>query len=124
MKNYNENLPEEYENDGNTYCHGIVNCKYYHDECTFMAMGSGDPDDMPCRVREQQVIQEFNEWKEERQKAFEKALKERPNGLPENNWGKWIVSKIECPHCCECFVPGVYSKEELNRCPCCGTVMM
>lgn len=123
MKNCNENLPEEYENDGNTYCHGVVNCKYYHGECVFMDMGSGDPDDMPCRVREQQVIQEFNEWQEERQKAFEKALEERPQGLPENNWGKWIVSEVQCPHCFEYFEPDCYAKGELNRCPCCGTVM-
>lgn len=120
MKNCNENLPEEYENDGNTYCHGIVNCKYYHDECTFMDMGSGYPDDMPCRVQEQKVIQELREWREERQKALEKVLKERPQGLPENNWGKWIITEVKCPHCFEYFDPDCYSKEELNKCPSCG----
>ena len=30
MKNSYENLPVEYENDGNTYCHGVVNCKYFY----------------------------------------------------------------------------------------------
>ena len=39
MKNSYENLPEEYENDGNTYCHGVINCKYFYDgECDFYSM--------------------------------------------------------------------------------------
>ena len=66
MKNSYENLPKEYENDGNTYCHGIVNCKYYHEECIFMDMGSGNPDDMPCRVQEEE-LKAFREWKEKRE---------------------------------------------------------
>lgn len=123
MRNCNENLPEEYENDGNTYCHGIVNCKYYHDECTFMDMGSGNPDDMPCRVQEQKVIQELQEWREERQKALEEALKERPQELPQVNWGKWIIAEIQCPNCFEYFETDCYSTEELNKCPHCGADM-
>ena len=49
------------------YCHGIVNCKYYDGyvgDCTFMSMGSGDPDDMPCRVHVksdyQNTVSKFN----------------------------------------------------------------
>lgn len=71
MKNSYENLPKEYENDGNTYCHGVVNCKYYHEECTFMYMGSGDPDDMPCLSRARRDLKAFREWRE--QKAKEEA---------------------------------------------------
>ncbi len=75
MNNSFEKLPEEYENDGNTYCHGIVNCKYYHDECVFMYMGSGNPDDMPCRVQEQSVISEFRKWKEEKEREEQTEVK-------------------------------------------------
>lgn len=75
MNNSFEKLPEEYENDGNTYCHGIVNCKYYHDECVFMYMGSGNPDDMPCRVQEQSVISEFRKWKEEKEREEQNEVK-------------------------------------------------
>lgn len=125
MKNCYENLPEEYDNDGNTYCHGVVNCKYYHGDCFFMDTGSGDPDDMPCRARENEILQDFREWKEERQKAFEEALKERPQGdissmeivagkcpieaggdCPLRQQGEWIIVKderlgdnVKCPFC-------------------------
>ena len=61
-------MNNSYENDGNTYCHGIVNCKYYHGECFFMDMGSGDPDDMPCRVQESEDLKAFREWREKREK--------------------------------------------------------
>ena len=64
MNNSFEKLPKEYEDDGNTYCHGVVNCKYYHDECTFMYMGSGDVDDMPCMVQQRQIIAEFRKYRE------------------------------------------------------------
>ena len=69
MKNSYEKLPEEYENDGNTYCHGVVNCKYFYDgECDFYSMGSGNPDDMPCLVRAEQDIKAFREWREQKAK--------------------------------------------------------
>ena len=72
----------------------------------------------PCMDCDPRTESPKNHWE-----AEDENCNERPDGLPENNWGKWIVSKVECPHCCECFNPNNYSKEELNRCPCCGTVM-
>jgi hypothetical protein len=60
---------EENENDGNTYCHGIVNCKYFYDgECDFYSMGSGNPDDMPCLVQAEEDIKAFREWREQKAK--------------------------------------------------------
>lgn len=75
MKNsyWAESLPKEYENDGNTYCHGVVNCKYFYDgECDFYAMGSGNPDDMPCLVRAEETIKDFREWREQKAKEVKK----------------------------------------------------
>ena len=70
MNNSYEKLPEEYENDGNTYCHGVVNCKYFYDgDCDFYSMGSGNPDDMPCLVQATKDIEEFRKWREEKYKA-------------------------------------------------------
>lgn len=39
---------------------------------------------------------------------------------PQDRWGKWSVSEIQCPNCLEYFQTDCYSKEELNKCPCCG----
>ena len=70
MRNCNENLPEEYENDGNTYCHGVVNCKYFYDgDCDFYSMGSGNPDDMPCLVQASADVKAFREWREQQEKG-------------------------------------------------------
>lgn len=50
-----------------TYCHGIVNCKYcYEGECDFFDMGSGNPDDMPCISQSISDINEFCKWREEK----------------------------------------------------------
>ena len=42
---------------------------------------------------------------------------------PQGNWGNWIISEIRCPDCLEYFQTDCYSKEELNKCPCCGADM-
>ena len=53
-----------------TYCNGIVNCKYcYEGECDFYAMGSGNPDDMPCISQANSDINEFRKWREEKYKS-------------------------------------------------------
>lgn len=72
---YEERPQGEWVNHRNDYCHGIVNCKYYQDECVFMYMGSGNPDDMPCRVQEQSVISEFRKWKEEKEREEQTEVK-------------------------------------------------
>lgn len=70
MKNSCEKLPEEFENDGNTYCHGVVNCKYFYEgDCNFYAMGSGNPDDMPCLSRALADIKAFHEWREQQEEG-------------------------------------------------------
>lgn len=48
-----------------------------------------------------------------------KALEERPQG----EWGKWIVTEIQCPNCFEYFEVDCYSTGELNKCPNCGADM-
>lgn len=74
-----EQEEEDMEKDENTYCHGIVNCKYYEDgECVFMDMGSGNPDDMPCLQLERETIEAFHKWREE------KENNDRPQGECEN----------------------------------------
>lgn len=42
---------------------------------------------------------------------------------PQDRWGKWSVSEIQCPNCLEYFQTDCYSKEELNKCPICGAEM-
>lgn len=72
MKNCCEDLPDEYQNDEDTYCHGVVNCKYFEDgDCMFFSMGSGNPDDMPCLVRANNDIKAFREWREEKERREE-----------------------------------------------------
>lgn len=72
MRNSSEKLPEEFENDENTYCHGVVNCKYFCDgECNFYDMGSGNPDDMPCLSRALADIKAFHEWREQKEAGGE-----------------------------------------------------
>lgn len=50
-----------------------------------------------------------------------KALEERPQG----EWGRWIISVIQCPDCLECFhfPTEHYSMEMLKECPNCGADM-
>lgn len=40
-------------------------------------------------------------------------------------WGKWIITVIQCPDCLECFnfPMRVYSMEVLKECPNCGADM-
>lgn len=40
------------------------------------------------------------------------------------DWGKWIISEIQCPNCFEYFETDCYSKEELKKCPNCGAKMI
>ena len=42
---------------------------------------------------------------------------------PQDRWGKWVISEIQCPNCLEYFPTDCYSKEDLNICPCCGADM-
>ena len=41
-------------------------------------------------------------------------------------WGKWIITVIQCPDCLECFnfPMRVYSMEVLKECPNCGADMI
>ena len=39
---------------------------------------------------------------------------------PQDKWGKWVISEIQCPICLEYFQTDCYSTEELNKCPNCG----
>ena len=74
MNNSYENLPEEYENDEDTYCHGVVNCKYFYDgDCNFYCMGSGNPDDMPCLIQANADIEAFRKWREEHENEEQKG---------------------------------------------------
>ena len=43
--------------------------------------------------------------------------------IPQDRWGKWVVSEIQCPNCLEYFLTDCYSTEELNKCPCCNAKM-
>lgn len=52
------------------------------------------------------------------------------NGKPyeessRGEWGKWIISVIQCPECLECFnfPTRFYSMEVLKECPNCGADM-
>ena len=38
-------------------------------------------------------------------------------------WGKWVISEIQCPNCFEYFETDCYSTEELKKCPNCGADM-
>lgn len=42
---------------------------------------------------------------------------------PQDRWGKWSVSEIQCPNCLEYFQTDCYSTEELNKCPICNAKM-
>ena len=55
------------------------------------------------------------------QRSIDVAIKalERPQG----EWGKWIISEIQCPNCFKYFEVDYYSAEELNKCPNCGADM-
>lgn len=39
---------------------------------------------------------------------------------PQDKWGKWVISEIQCPICLEYFQTDCYSTEELKKCPSCG----
>lgn len=39
---------------------------------------------------------------------------------PQDKWGKWVISEIQCPICLEYFQTDCYSTEELEKCPSCG----
>lgn len=39
---------------------------------------------------------------------------------PKGEWGKWVISEIQCPNCLEYFQTDCYSTEELKKCPSCG----
>lgn len=49
------------------------------------------------------------------------CVDERPQG----EWGKWIISAIQCPECLECFnfPTKYYPMEMLKECPNCGVDM-
>ena len=42
---------------------------------------------------------------------------------PQDKWGKWVISEIQCPICLEFFQTDCYSMEELKKCPSCGAVL-
>jgi rRNA maturation endonuclease Nob1 len=42
------------------------------------------------------------------------------NARPQDKWGKWVISEIQCPNCLEYFQTDCYSTEELKKCPNCG----
>ena len=42
---------------------------------------------------------------------------------PQDKWGKWVISEIQCPICLEFFQTDCYSTEELKKCPSCGAVL-
>lgn len=48
-----------------------------------------------------------------------KALKERPQG----EWGKWIITEVQCPNCFQYFETDCCSIEELNKCANCEADM-
>lgn len=43
-----------------------------------------------------------------------------PIERPQGEWGKWVISEIQCPNCLEYFQTDCYSTEELKKCPSCG----
>lgn len=53
----------------------------------------------------------------------DKACKYRANERPQGEWGKWVISEIQCPNCFGYFQTDCYSTEELNKCPVCGADM-
>ena len=42
---------------------------------------------------------------------------------PQGEWGKWIITEIQCPTCFGYFETDCYTKEELKKCPKCGADM-
>lgn len=43
--------------------------------------------------------------------------------IVECEWGKWIISEIQCPNCLGYFQTNCFSSEELKKCPNCGATM-
>lgn len=62
---------------------------------------------------------EMGEWLHRREINALRGEKERP----QDKWGKWIISEIQCPNCFEHFPTDCYSTEELNKCPLCGEIL-
>ena len=54
--------------------------------------------------------------------GYDVAKKENIKGL-QGEWGKWVISEIQCPNCFEYFQTDCYSTEELKKCPNCGADM-
>lgn len=44
-------------------------------------------------------------------------------GRPQGEWGKWVISEVQCPNCLEYFPTDCYSIGELDKCPNCGAQM-
>ena len=42
---------------------------------------------------------------------------------PQGEWGKWVITEIQCPTCFGYFETDCYSTEELQKCPDCGADM-
>lgn len=55
------------------------------------------------------------------EEGYERAKKDFER--PQDKWGKWIISEIQCPECLEYFQTDCYSTEELKKCPNCGAKM-
>ena len=63
--------------------------------------------------------------KEQLEEIVEKAKAEvlASINIPQNEWGKWVISEVRCPNCLEYFNTDCYSMGELNKCPSCGAKM-
>lgn len=68
-------------------------------------------------ITEEQAIDKLHEtgWMQ----RHDKEMTEQPTG----DWGKWIISEIQCPNCLEFYDTDCFAKGELDRCPNCKTKM-
>ena len=68
----------------------------------------------------------FSQYKQGWNDAIDAIIDNAPTvERPRGEWGKWIISVIQCPDCLECFnfPMRVYSMEVLKECPNCGADM-
>ena len=57
------------------------------------------------------------------QRAHSKGLLTILEERSQGEWGKWVITEIQCPNCFEYFETDCYSTEELTKCPICGADM-
>ncbi len=55
--------------------------------------------------------------------GYKQSVCDERNARPQDKWGKWVITEVQCPECMDWFNTDCYSMEELNKCPNCGAKM-